>query len=275
MKKRKSFIIAAALAGSLMLVISGCSASKSAEEDKSETSSTATNNQVSSYDEENEKDDNTEPEYRTVTTGLIAEQSVDELEKSSTAVLLGKIVDKSDAFEITSVTGATSNFTDYYLEVLVVYRGDKSEGDTVSIRLNEGIVGNLEVIDETGPTFEIGQEYVVFLYNPGVGGDFNTEGDYYYVNGVTQGVYPYNGEDELISEFDADKDDTNVDELKLSIEELKNNIQIVNEEYPVSEINLRQEIIDNLTHNYENGFITEEQYNETIEQLDMYATITG
>lgn len=272
MKKRRSFIIAVALAVNLIFIVSGCAASKSAEEDKGETSSTA---EVSSYGVENEKADNTEPEYRMVTTGLIAEQSVEELEKSSTAVLLGKIVDKSNAFEITSVTGTTSNFTDYYLEVLKSYRGDKSEGDTVSIRLNEGIVGNLEVIDETGPTFEIGQEYVVFLYNPGVGGDFNTEGDYYYVNGVTQGVYPYNGEDELISEFDAEKDDTNADELKLRIEELKNNIQIVNEEYPVSEINLRQEIIDNLTHNYENRFITEEQYNETIEQLDMYATITG
>ncbi len=275
MKKRKYIIIAAILTVNLMLVVSGCGDSKTAEEGKSKTSSVSSNSLVSSDSKENDKADSTEPEYRAVTTGIIAEQSVEELEKSSTVVVLGKITDKSDAFEITSVTGATSNFTDYHLEIFESYRGDKAEGDTVSIRLNEGIVGNLEVIDETGPTFEIGQEYLVFLYNPGAGGDFNTEGDYYYVNGATQGVYPYYGEDEVISEFGLDKEENYIDEFILSIEELKNNIEVINEEYPVSEVNIRQETIDNLTHNYENGFITEEQYNETIEQLDIYATITG
>lgn len=274
MKKSKYIITALILAANMSFIISGCSNSKSTE-DKSKTSSAETSSSTSFSSNENNKSDSANPEYTVVVSGIVAEQSVEELEQSSSAVLLGKIVDRANAFEITSVTGETSNFTDYYLEVYEAYRGNESEGDVVSIRLNEGIVGNLEVIDETAPSFEIGQEYLVFLYNPGVGGDFNTEGDYYYVNGATQGVYQYYGENELISEADANKEENNVDEFKLNIEDFKNDIEVINSEYPISEIDNRQEIIDNLTHNYENRFITEEQYNETIAQLDIYATITG
>lgn len=273
MKKKHFTIIPITIVAGIVFTMSGCADSKATVANKSETADIGMSSIASS---ENEKKDIVEedtPEYSEVITGIIAEQSVEELEKSSSAVLLGKIVGISDAFEITSVTGETSNFTDYYLEVYEAYRGNESEGDVVSIRLNEGIVGNLEVIDKTAPSFEIGQEYLVFLYNPGVGGDFNTEGDYYYVNGVTQGVYPYYGEENLISEFDAGIEGNDIEELNIS--ELKEELLIINENYPVDEIDNRQEIIDNLTHNYENRFITEEQYNETIEQMDIYATITG
>ena len=39
------------------------------------------------------------------------------------------------------------------------------------------------------PPTPAGEEYLLFLNQPSMGGAFHTLGDYYYITGVTQGVF--------------------------------------------------------------------------------------
>ena len=58
-----------------------------------------------------------------------------------------------------------------------------------NIRVQGGIVGNRKEIYNPTPDLEYDGEMIPFLYKPGRGGGFNTEGDYYYVLGLPQGIF--------------------------------------------------------------------------------------
>ncbi len=95
-------------------------------------------------------------------------------------IVKGTFEDKSKAFRFSS-----SNFTDYYLTVDEVYRGEASVGDILSVRVEEGLVGTLWVETVHEPKIRLGDQVLIYLYQ--------TEGGYYYVLNGKSGYWMLEG----------------------------------------------------------------------------------
>lgn len=194
-------------------------------------------------------------------SGTLAERSLDDLYEQSALIALGTVTGKSDAFQIKSVSENVANFTDYYFNINSALRG-VAESDTITVRVQGGTVGNYTEIYEFSPKLELNHEYLLFLYKPGRGGAYNTEGDYYYVLGLAQGS------------FTEDKDGNFVSEMGTVLtHEMLISTLSENEDNPVNENYFRDEYILNQQKNLQNGFITEDEYNEMMANIDQYATI--
>ena len=51
---------------------------------------------------------------------------------------------------------------------------------------------------EHSPVLSGENEYLLFLYKPARGGAYNTDGDYYYILGLTQGTFVMDEEGDFI-----------------------------------------------------------------------------
>jgi hypothetical protein len=190
--------------------------------------------------------------------GLLEEKSVDDLFEQSSLAVVGVVTGTSAGFQIRSPSGSIANFTDYYVSVSDLIRGS-TDGEMITVRVQGGTAEGITEIYEPTATLEEGEEYLLFLYQPGRGGAFNTEGDYYYVLGLSQGVFSSNDSSHFVSQSGT----------VLAQETLVSRAM----EKPVDEDYFRNEFINNQELNLENGVITLEEYNEAMENLDVYATI--
>ena len=121
--------------------------------------------------------------------GSLAYYSVDDLVAGSTLVVSGTITGEPESLRVHHASAdMETNFTDYTLAVETVYRG-QAAGETLTVRIYGGTAGNVTEIYSPAPQLTAGEEYLLFLNQPGMGGAFNTPGDYYYLTGVTQGVF--------------------------------------------------------------------------------------
>lgn len=200
------------------------------------------------------------PEKRYI-SGTIVETSLDDLFEQSTLAVFGTVTGKSDAFQIKGVSGSVANFTDYYLNISSTLRGT-AKNNAITVRVQGGTVGNYTEIYEFSPNLEINNDYLLFLYKPGRGGAYNTEGDYYYVLGLTQGVFSENENGDFVSASGE----------ILSQERLISTLSDEDME-PVNENYFRNEYIENQERNLQNGFITQEEFDEMMANIDHYATI--
>ena len=194
-------------------------------------------------------------------SGSLEEKSLDDLYEQSALIALGTVTGKSDAFQIKSVYGSVANFTDYYVNINSALRG-VAENGTITVRVQGGTVGNYTEIYEYSPKLELNHKYLLFLYKPGRGGAYNTEGDYYYVLGLTQGVFSENENGDFVSESGE----------ILAQERLISTLSDEDME-PVNENYFRNEYIENQERNLQNGFITQEEFDEMMANIDHYATI--
>lgn len=196
-------------------------------------------------------------------SGTLVERSLDDLYEQSALVAYGTITGQSEAFQIQNVSGPIANFTDYYFRINSTLRGS-AESDTVTVRVQGGTVGNYTEVYEFSPSLEADNEYLLFLYKPGRGGAYNTAGDYYYVLGLTQGSFSEDSNGNFVSESGE----------VISQESL---ISALNADDldPVDENYFRNEYIANQQRNLENGFITQEEFDEMMENIDQYATIVN
>lgn len=196
--------------------------------------------------------------------GSLAYVSLSDLFDEATLVVQGTISDKTDAFQIESVSGSIANFTDYQFDVSSVLRGNLvDDAEYVEIRVQGGTVGNYTEIYSGTPDFNVGDSYLVFLYQPGRGGSFNTEGNYYYVLGLCQGVFSENEAGQYVSQAG---------------EELSNDYLIQSltaENNPVDPDYFRNEYIENQQRNLENGFITQDEFDQLMRDIDDYASIVS
>lgn len=233
--------------------------------------------------------------------------TLDDLIEQSNLVVRGTVKNISDPFMIRGVNGIGElTYTDYDIDVSEVVRGNlPSDTRSVVVRM-EGDPSNNLMIYESAPILDKEREYLLFLQKPGMGGGFNTEGDYYYILGLRQGVYE-NAEQEnvLLSEDNADKvfisqeiilsmenpeegvpqiHRQEIDVAKMSEEntldggilrwnkftEMVADIEAV---HPVDENLRRKEVESNYKTNLETGMLTEEEYRQLMDELDEYAEI--
>ena len=115
-------------------------------------------------------------------SGLLEYKSVDDLFAQSSLVAVGQITGHSDAIRVQHVTEDNAvNFTDYTFSIFSLVQG-QPDTDTVTVRVLGGTAGNVTEVYEESPIFSDGETYLLFLYQPGMGGAYNTAGDYYSVS---------------------------------------------------------------------------------------------
>ena len=189
-------------------------------------------------------------------TGLIAEKTEDDLFSQSILVARGTIHDTGSVIQTAAPSGLSINFTNYDFTISQIYRGS-AEG-SVTVRVEGGAVGGRNEIYEPTADLKDGKEYLLFLFQPNHGGNYYVDDDAYYVLGLNQGTFePADGG--YVSQSGA----------FLSEETLLARAG----EFPLDPDYFRREFLQNQQNNLDNGFITQEEYDQLVADVDVYAQI--
>lgn len=193
-------------------------------------------------------------------SGQLPHRTTDDLFQQSSLVALGQVTDISDAFRIESTSGGTAIYTDYTFTISRLVRGTNT-AESVTVRVPGGTVDHYTEVYEPCAKLEKDGEYLLFLQRPYGGGAYNTAGDYYYVLGLAQGAFT--AVDEEKTQFVS----------QLGVELDLGQMAMAYADEPVDENYARREFIENQQWNLESGFITQEEYDQFMAELDVYATI--
>lgn len=193
-------------------------------------------------------------------SGILRSYDVDSLMQNSNLVVYGEVTGKSEPFKVQPTFGGSPFIhTDYYFEPIDIISGDSDITDT-TFRVEGGKIGNEELIVDDTPSFDIGSKYLLFLYKVDMGSGYNTDEDYYYVTGSNQGAF-------------NQVDKTTFQSQNSSIGTVTTSTLITKSGEVTKEYSLREEATGYAKANLENGMITQEEYDETIQSFDTYATI--
>lgn len=215
-------------------------------------------------------------------SGTVAGLTQDDLIERSCLVAIGTVAN-SESFQIQPANGADpSVFTDYTVKVSDITRGEV-EADSIIVRVQGGKTETLATVADEEAKLENNKTYLLFLYKPERGGDYNTEGDYYYVTGAFQGAYEI-GTDVSVSmntSFLADTEANNDiqcvnskdTEAEWLLSDAVENVQEINDKHPADVNYMRDQAHENMRANVESGMMTEEEYNQAIAAEQEYATI--
>ena len=192
-------------------------------------------------------------------SGSLVERSLEDLFSESALVVRGTVSEPSESLKIRSTRGSDAIYTDYKFDVSELLRGNDSD-DELTIRVQGGTIRNVTEVYEHSPVLSGENEYLLFLYKPARGGAYNTDGDYYYILGLTQGTFVKDEDGDFISGTG----------VVLPADDIA---QYVNNAGPVNVNYFREEYIANQKRNLETGFITQEEYNKLMDEIDEYAAI--
>ena len=207
-------------------------------------------------------DSTQDEEIITHISSALVYRSLDDLMVTSDLILRGSVI-SSSSFKIAPVFGGEPMiFTDYLIRPAAVLRGEAK--NDVTVRIKGGNLDNETVISDAGPDLTKGEEYLLFLYSPNMGGGYNTEGDYYYVRGANQGAFSKAYEETYKSAVSG---------TELSYSKLSNDLSAINKEVPVGTYSSLNEFIANQKKNIETGFITQEEYDRGMKEIEIYAAI--
>ena len=185
------------------------------------------------------------------------EIGIDELVQHSALIISGVVTDQSELFEIRPVTGGDARgYYDWSVQVGEIYRGETTES-TITVR----------TVSDLGLSMQLGEEVTLFLYQPGMGSGYNTEGDYYYIYGNGQGIY-------LLHEMQGDYVlYSAVTNTTLKRDVFLQEITALSEQYPVNENWNYETFLENQDRNLKSGVIDEEEYKRLLDETKEYATI--
>ena len=205
-------------------------------------------------------------------SGLIEGYTYEDLLEKSPVIVLGRVAEQADPVQIMAAgNGGVSNFTDYTVEVLDGLRGGFSSGDELTVRVEGGEANGLNVVVEEAPELHEDDVFLMFLYAPEMGGGYNTQGDYYYVVGVNQGLFE-NAENVSASEAEEGATLVNPTDISLTLPSLKADLSARSGQVTAS-AGSYEEFLENQQKNLESGFITQEEYDRLLEEVGQYATI--
>lgn len=194
-------------------------------------------------------------------------KDMDVLKQESSLVALGTVTEIQNTLQIESTKDIVSNFTDYSFRLEEVYRGEWKAGDTVTVRKEGGVAGDRRVEAHKAPDFQEGDRMVLFLYQPNMGGDFNTEGDYYFITGAYQGIF----KPEALSRSGAAAYSSDAETLEL--ESFAEEMAQFNEQHPADPDYVRKAFEQRLRDDLENGLLDQSTYDEQLAQSREYAKI--
>ena len=193
--------------------------------------------------------------------GCLAGVTMEELLADSAVIATGKITGGPHSFvvEHASVPGLTAYYSEYDFTIDTVWKG-RPYAETVSVRIPGGVVDGVGERYSGTPQFNQEDEYLLFLVTENHGGGYSTRDDYYRPHGLVQGVYI--------------QDEEGVYHNTASDEELPGEAMISPHLDEVREEGQdREELLDDFRQRYEEGNISQEEYEELLDQLDQYATV--
>ena len=193
-----------------------------------------------------------------IVSGCLAHFSIEDLLADSSLIAIGKVTGKSKSYYIETADGSSCMYTDTYFTITNTLKGEPY-AETVAIRQEGGSIDINTVIVNTEPKLKEGQEYLLFLYNPKHGGSFETQDDYYRIYGLPQGTF-VKAED---GEFYNIETNAPLPEKVFISPHLD---EEVDEDY------FRKKVEEAYRNNLATGFITEEEYEQYMRELDVYAT---
>lgn len=205
-----------------------------------------------------DSEDPADAPYTVTISGMIVQRDLNNLFETSQLVAVCEIISEPDSFYIQNVSGGKEILSDQYANVTRVIMGSPVSG-TITIRQRGGTVGNRTELYTENPVLEVGEQYLLFLYQPDMGGSYHTEGDYYYVRGLSQGAYYLKDDGGFVS---ANGNPLTETDLTISAASAAKKT-----------FSSRDEFLNNQKHNLENGMITKEAYEKAIAELEQYAII--
>ena len=206
-------------------------------------------------------------------SGIVEEMDMDALTEKSNLIIRGVVDEICAPIQIEAVGGGITNFTDYTIQVKDVMSGTETE--TVTVRVQGGTTGGLEVICDEAPDLVVGKEYILFLYKPDIGGGYNTAGDYYYLTGMYQGVYEIGGSSSEFLKMVVPTEIQGVSSAQqVSVSQFTADINEAKQKLPRGYVySVDSEFQSNLQANLDSGFITQEEYDQWLAESQQYATI--
>lgn len=216
-----------------------------------------------------------EVEYTRI-SNMIAEKTTEQLIEESDLIAVCELKEISDAFQIESVGGGVMNFTDSYFETTEILRGDPpDDSGIITVRTQGGMVDNWSVVMSDKYEFQYDKKYLLFLVHAGMGGGYNTEGDYYYLNGSWQGIFPLEETttNSLKASSEIIENGRGTDSIQLDA--VRSEIEALNKIGPPDENAAYEKAMENQKANLDSGWITQEEYEEALEIYQQYATYVG
>lgn len=194
-----------------------------------------------------------------------------ELERDSNLIAVCTYKEDSHGFQVEATNGGVQTFTDCYFQVEEVLRGQMPEDGILTLRQRGGRVGGAlsDVTDRH--TFQKEALYLLFLHKPTTGGNFNTQGDYYYLTHVLDGVYPMGNDILYSSDLDMSLTASH-SQMTFTLQGLREDLESINQQYPADVDYVRQQSLENMEENVRTGMMTQEELDEYLEQSEQYAT---
>ena len=212
---------------------------------------------ISSLLPEKEKPKPTEP-YTITYTGELVRRDLTNLVETSNLITVVTVVDEPKSFCVRSVNGGDTIFSEQTVKIERVFMGDDGL-ETVAVRQQGGTVGLRTNYYTENPVLKAGNRYLLFLYQPDMGGSYNTEGEYYYIRGMYQGAYEAASDGTYRQSYGPKLTDADLTEA------------IANG--PEEPYRSRRDDLATQDRKYLNGHLTKEGYEQNIARLDQYAVI--
>ena len=211
-------------------------------------------------------------DFKVEISGSIVRVEYEDLFAQSSLVVLGTVTG-CERIGIETATGGFRYFTNYYVDVKDVYRGESAQ-KTIVVRvmgaseMPTAVPGvSVWVSSFETSSFRQGETCVLFLYEPNFGGAYETRDDYYYVVGVNQGIF------RAQSGVDYGSYRSIAYAEVINPETFKAEMIAINEAVPIDYDYHINYMKDSLLKNYENGQISEEGYLFGLAQLYVYGEI--
>lgn len=227
---------------------------------------------------------NRKPAVESHSGGILPKLTMEDILASSSLVIRAVYTGDTDVMRVKSArSGSELNFTDHYFTPVEIYRGECDDQKRVAVRLDGGSINGINEICDDNPKFKKGKEYILCLYNPGVYYEFNTDDEHYYIPGINQGVFELSGASREYTgkALTANSVKTGIDpaksaqEVSFTADGLKSYMQKYNKDVPVNKNYTMEHGIANAKDNFENGFITEEEYKAALNVNKEYGKVTA
>ena len=219
-----------------------------------------------------------EVEYTKI-SNMIPEKTPEQLLEESDLIAVCELKEVSDAFQIQYAGGDSSavmNFTDSYFETTEILRGDPpDDSGIITVRTQGGMVDNWSVIMSDKYEFQYDKKYLLFLVHAGMGGGYNTEGDYYYLNGSWQGIFPLEEATAHSVEGSGETIENGRGTDSIQLDAVRSEIEALNKIGPPDENAAYEKAMENQKANLDSGWITQEEYEEASKIYQQYATYVG
>lgn len=202
-------------------------------------------------------------------SSILPALSTEEIVEMSDLIAEATVSGVSDSFLIEPVGGGDPLFyhdTFFKIDNVIAGSPDYREGSSteVSVRTEGGSGQLIRAVSNDEPNYKKGEKYLLFLTHVDDGVNYNTEGNHYYVIGISLGAWRLSDDGKIYeSSLPVDSGTTSFQKVNVDTD-----INTIMKKMPISdsgnEMTGSQERIAKIEEDYQSGAITEEGRDEYI-----------